>query len=363
MKACLVTGSGGLIGSEAVRHFIKDFDYVIGIDNNLREYMFGVEASTEWNVKELHSLFDEKYIHYKADIRNMDEIESIFNKHSVDICAIIHCAACPSHDWAKKEPITDFDVNARGTLLLLEMTRKYCPEATFIFCSTNKVYGDRPNYLPLAKTSSRFILDPNVFINEDVIIDGTSLKGVSENMSIDQSIHSLFGTSKVAADVITQEYGKYFGIKTGVFRGGCLTGGHHSGTELHGFLAYLGKCILTKKEYNIFGRGGYTVRDNIHSSDVLNVFETFIKNPKAGNVYNLGGGTHSNCSMLEAIKIFEDITGNKAIINYVDEARVGDHMWYISDMSKFKKDYINWEYTYDINMICNEIIESLKSRM
>jgi len=344
-KKALITGSAGLIGSESVRFFAeKGFD-IVGIDNDMRKYFFGDEASTEWN----NNLLKEKYKnykHYKADIRNNDEIEKIFKEHKFDL--IIHTAAQPSHDWATKEPLTDFTVNANGTLNLLEAFRKHCPEAVFIFTSTNKVYGDKPNELSLVELEKRWEIEKG----------HKYWNGIDEFMSIDQSKHSVFGASKVAADIMVQEYGRYFGLNTGTFRGGCLTGPAHSGTQLHGFLAYLVKCVATGQKYTIFGYKGKQVRDNIHSFDLVNMFWNFYQKPRQGEVYNAGGSRHSNVSMLEAIEKIEDILGKKANYAYVDENRIGDHIWYISDVSKFKKHYPDWNFKYDIDDILKQICES-----
>lgn len=343
MKKALVTGSAGLIGSESVK-FLADKDYeIVGIDNNMREYFFGKEASTDWNRQKLEEKFKKQYTHYKADIRDQDAVEKIFKDHTFDI--IIHTAAQPSHDWAVKEPITDFTVNALGTLVMLENYRKYSPEATFIFTSTNKVYGDRPNTLPLKELELRYELPEN----------HRYYKGIDESMSIDDSKHSIFGASKVAADIMVQEYGKYFGLHTGVFRGGCLTGPAHSGTQLHGFLAYLVKCVATGTKYTIFGYKGKQVRDNIHSYDLVNMFWNYHQNPRCGEVYNAGGARNSNISMLEAIQKLEKILGKKADYEYKDSNRIGDHIWYISDVSKFKSHYPDWDFTYNIDQILEEM--------
>ncbi len=342
-KSVLITGSAGLIGSEAAKFFADKGFEIYGIDNNMRQYFFGPEASTEWSRKKLEEKLSKKYHHYVVDIRDNTKLESIFADNEFDL--IIHTAAQPSHDWAAKEPLTDFGINAVGTLNMLEMYRKYSPKATFIFTSTNKVYGDTPNKLPLKETKTRFELPKN---HKYYI-------GIDESMSIDNSKHSVFGASKVAADVMVQEYGRYFGLNTGVFRGGCLTGPAHSGTRLHGFLAYLIKCIATDQPYTIFGYKGKQVRDNIHSYDLVTAFYEFYKNPKKGEVYNIGGSRFSNISMVEAIEKVEKIYGKKAKISYADENRSGDHIWYISDTSKFKNDFPNWEQIYDIDKIIEEI--------
>lgn len=352
MKIALITGSGGLIGSESVSFFAEKFDLIIGIDNDLRAYFFGDAASTDWNVKRLQDQFS-NYKHYNADIREYKVLESIFQKYNTDISIIIHTAAQPSHDWAAKEPITDFTVNANGTLNMLELTRIYSPDAVFIFTSTNKVYGDTPNFLPLVEKELRWeIEESHPYFKE----------GIDENMSIDQSKHSVFGASKVAADVMVQEYGKYFNLKTGIFRGGCLTGPNHSGAQLHGFLAYLMKCAITKTHYTIFGYNGKQVRDNIHSYDLVNMFWHFYLDPKFGEVYNAGGSRFANCSMLEGIKLCEDITGNKLSFSYTDNNRVGDHVWYISDVSKFKNHFPDWNYKYGLQETLNEMYVSFINR-
>ena len=345
-KTALVTGSSGLIGSEAVRFFADKGYQVVGIDNNMRKYFFGKDGDTEWNRKLLEKDIP-GFTHYTADIRNDEEIEPIFKKHKFDI--IIHTAAQPSHDWAAKEPFTDFTVNANGTLVILENFRKHSPEATFIFTSTNKVYGDTPNELPLVEKEKRWEIEESHPYFEH---------GIDEKMSIDASKHSIFGASKVAADVLVQEYGKYFNLNTACFRGGCLTGPNHSGAQLHGFLAYLIKCIATGQKYSIFGYKGKQVRDNIHSYDLVNSFWHFHQNPRQGEVYNMGGSRHSNISMLEAIEKVEKLLGKKAIYEYKDDNRIGDHIWYISDVRKFQKHYPDWKFKYDIDAILKEICEN-----
>lgn len=347
MKA-LVTGSGGLIGSEAAKFFAEKGFEIVGIDNDMRSYFFGKEASTEWNQEKVQKKLKDSYKHYKADIRDNDAIEKIFKEHKFDI--IIHTAAQPSHDWAAKEPFTDFSVNADGTLVMLENLRKHSPDAVFIFTSTNKVYGDTPNRLPLIELEKRWELpEDHKFYN-----------GIDESMSIDHTKHSIFGASKVAADVMVQEYGHYFGLKTAVFRGGCLTGPSHSGAELHGFLAYLIKCINSGKKYTIFGYKGKQVRDNIHSHDLVNAFYHFYQYPRPGEVYNIGGARKSNISMLEAIEKIEKILGKKANYELSTENRIGDHIWYISDVSKFKEHYPEWDFEYDIDMILDEMCAAVK---
>ncbi len=348
MKA-LVTGSGGLIGSEAAKFFAGKGFEIIGIDNDMRSYFFGQEASTAWNLKKVESQLKSSYTHYAVDIRDDAAIKKIFKKHKFDL--IIHTAAQPSHDWAAREPFTDFSVNANGTLVMLENMRQHCPEAIFIFTSTNKVYGDTPNRLPLIELKTRWELPKS----------HPYYKGIDESMSIDDTKHSIFGASKVAADIMVQEYGKYFGFRTAVFRGGCLTGPSHSAAELHGFLAYLIKCIASGKKYTIFGYKGKQVRDNIHSHDLVNAFYHFYKKPRAGEVYNMGGSRNSNISMLEAIAQIEKLLGKKANYELSKENRVGDHIWYISDVSKFKKHYPGWNFEYDSDAILKEMCAAVQN--
>lgn len=342
VEKVLITGSGGLIGSEAVNFFAKSGFDVIGIDNNMRAYFFGEEGSTKASVEKSKQLY-RNYKHYNCDIRDEKIIKEIFKNNRFDL--IIHTAAQPSHDWAAKEPQTDFNVNANGTLLLLENFRKYSPEGVFIFTSTNKVYGDTPNKLPLKEQETRYEIESNHKYKN----------GISEDMTIDMSTHSLFGVSKTAADLMVQEYGRYFNLKTGVFRGGCLTGSGHAGVQQHGFLSYLVKSIIIGRKYTIFGYKGKQVRDNIHAYDLINAFYHFYLNPKSGEVYNIGGSRFANISILEAIKKIENISGMEAKIEYVDQHRIGDHIWYISDVSKFKKDYPEWNYTYDIDATIEDI--------
>lgn len=352
MSVAVVTGSAGLIGSETARFLHAQGMEVVGIDNNMREYFFGAEASTQWNTLELQKDL-KHYQHQAIDIRNDDGINKLFASLGSAISLVVHTAAQPSHDWAAREPATDFTVNANGTLTMLEATRRFAPEATFIFTSTNKVYGDTPNYLPLQEKETRWELDPAHRFSEF---------GIDETMSIDESKHSLFGVSKVAADVLTQEYGRYFGLKTGTFRGGCLTGPAHSGAELHGFLAYLVKCALTGKPYTIYGYKGKQVRDNIHSYDLVTAFWQYFQKPIPGAVYNMGGSRHSNCSMLEAIAYTEELTGQRLNYSLSDEARSGDHIWWISDVRRFQRDYPKWSYKYDLKLILREIIEATTER-
>jgi CDP-paratose 2-epimerase len=352
MRIAIITGSAGLIGSESVEFMSPHFDRIIGIDNNFRSYFFGADASVEWNrIRIEESVCN--YTHSSADIRDYSALEKIFTEYKTDISLIIHTAAQPSHDWAAREPLTDFGVNATGTLNMLELTRQHCPDAVFIFTSTNKVYGDTPNLLPLLETGTRWEIDEQHPYYE---------RGIDEKMSIDQTRHSLFGASKVAADVMVQEYGRYFGMKTGVFRGGCLTGSRHSGTQLHGFLSYLMRCAITGQHYTIFGYKGKQVRDNIHSFDLVNMFWHFYQLPRSGEVYNAGGGRHANCSMLEAISLCESISGKKMNFSYAETNRVGDHIWWISDVQKFKSHYPTWNWQWDLRSTLEEMHTNMLSR-
>ena len=353
MNVAIITGSAGLIGSESVEFFSGRFDTIAGIDNNMREYFFGADGSTLWNNERIKREIP-NYKHYNEDIRNYAGLEKVFKEYGDAVKLIIHTAAQPSHDWAAKEPLTDFHINATGTLNMLELTRIYCPQAVFIFTSTNKVYGDNPNSLPLVEKELRWELDENHPYYKN---------GIDEKMSLDDTKHSVFGASKVAADIMAQEYGKYFNMNVGVFRGGCLTGPKHSGAQLHGFLAYLMKCAITKKQYTIFGYKGKQVRDNIHSWDLVNLFWHFYQNPKQGEAYNVGGGRFSNCSMLEGIKICEEITGNKMDYTYTESNRIGDHIWYISDMNKFREHYPSWTWKYKVEDILAQMFTEIKQRI
>lgn len=352
MSVVIITGSAGLIGSEAAEFFAGlGFD-IIGIDNNMRAYFFGEEASTQWNRELLQASLGKKYRHYDLDIREKEAIGAIFHEFASDIALVIHTAAQPSHDWAAKEPETDFSINANGTLNLLEATRANAPNAVFIFMSTNKVYGDTPNALPLIEQETRY----------EISKEHTYFSGIREDMSVDQCLHSLFGASKVAADVLVQEYGRYFSMRTACFRGGCLTGPKHSGTALHGFLAYLMKCVSSGIPYNVYGYKGKQVRDNIHSADLINAFYEFYKNPRCGEVYNIGGGRFSNCSMIEAVRLAEEISSRKLDYVYNDQNRRGDHIWWISDNSKFANHYPEWRQKYSIPEILQEIYEYNRDR-
>ncbi|MEI8108514.1 MAG: NAD-dependent epimerase/dehydratase family protein, partial [Verrucomicrobiota bacterium] len=334
----------GLIGSETSKRLHAEGMEIVGLDNDMRAEFFGPEASTLSTRQRLESVLP-RYTHQSIDIRDFEAVKKVFERYGAEIKVIVHTAAQPSHDWAARAPHIDFGVNATGTLNLLEATRLYAPEAVFIFTSTNKVYGDTPNRLPLIELEKRWEIDPA----------HAYAVGIDESMSIDQTKHSLFGASKVAADVLVQEYGRYFGMKTGIFRGGCLTGPGHAGTELHGFLAYLMKCTATGKPYRVFGYGGKQVRDNIHSHDLVEAFWEFFQAPRSAAVYNLGGSRHSNCSMLEAIEICEEISQKKLDWTYVEDNRIGDHIWWISDVRKFQADFPNWQYRYGIREILKEI--------
>jgi CDP-paratose 2-epimerase len=348
MSIAIVTGSAGLIGSEAARYFAEQGMDVVGVDNDMRRQFFGDEASTLWNRDRLAADLGERYSHVSVDIRDDDAIDKLFAHHGTNVELIVHTAAQPSHDWAARDPKTDFSVNANGTLNLLEAARRHAPEATFIFTSTNKVYGDAPNRLPLVELATRWEIDPS----------HAYAQGIGEDLSIDQSMHSLFGASKVAADMLVQEYGRYFGMNTVCFRGGCLTGPSHSGTQLHGFLAYLMKCVVTGRAYTVFGYGGKQVRDNIHSRDLIRAFDAFHRNPRSGAVYNIGGGRDSNCSMLEAIDLCQQISGRDADWTYSDVARAGDHQWWISGLQRFQADYPDWRIEYDVAEILQEIYDA-----
>jgi CDP-paratose 2-epimerase len=352
MKKILISGSAGLIGSEAARYFAQQGYQVVGIDNDMRARFFGADASTAWNLARLSAELGSRYVHHSVDIRDVEALEAIFKAEARDFKAIIHTAAQPSHDWAAKDPQTDFTVNANGTLNLLELARNHCREAPFIFTSTNKVYGDTPNALPLVEREKRWEIDET----------HQYFAGIDETMSIDHTKHSLFGASKVAADVLTQEYGRYFEMPTACFRGGCLTGPNHSGTQLHGFLSYLMKCAVTDQPYTVFGYKGKQVRDNIHSHDLVRMFDEFIEAPRCGEVYNAGGGRFSNCSLLEAVELCEELTGRPMKLIYSEENRAGDHIWYISSLEKFMRHYPRWRWTSTVTDILAEIHQANRER-
>lgn len=351
MSVAIITGSAGLIGSEATAYFAGQGLHIVGIDNDMRRTFFGDEATTKPNLDRIKRTIP-SYEHHDEDIRDTEAIFKIFERYKGDISLVIHTAAQPSHDWAARAPFVDFSVNANGTLTLLEATRQYAPDAVFIFTSTNKVYGDRPNLLPLIEQEKRWEIDPA----------HPYTGGIPEEMPIDGSLHSLFGASKVAADILVQEYGRYFGLRTACFRGGCLTGPNHSGTQLHGFLSYLMKCTLTGTPYTVFGYKGKQVRDNIHCADLIRAFHAFMQAPRCGEVYNMGGGRYSNCSMLEAIALSQEIAGRELLWNYQDDNRIGDHIWWISDLTRFQSHYPHWAPEYDVPKILAEIAEAGRER-
>ena len=347
MSVALITGSSGLVGSEAVNFFCnKGFD-VVGIDNNLRKFFFGNDGSTSWVKKKLEHNY-KNFLNYDVDVRNFSNLEKIFKKYKKKISVIIHCAAQPSHDYGKNYPIIDFNINATGTLNLLELTKKFCPDSCFIFMSTNKVYGDNPNNLKIYETKNRFELKKN----------SKYYNGINESFSIDNCIHSFFGVSKTYADLMVQEYGRNVGLKTVSFRGGCITGPNHSGAKLHGFLSYLIKSCISEKKYTLIGYNGKQVRDNLHSNDLINCFWEYYKKPNRGEIYNIGGGRYSNCSILEALNLVEQIKKIEIKKKIIRTPRVGDHIWYISDTSKFQKHYPKWKQKYNTKKIIEELIDS-----
>lgn len=348
MGVAIITGSAGLIGSEAAIFFAGLGMDVVGIDNDMRQYFFGKEASTAWNVERLQKALNARYQHHNLDIRDRQALLQLFARYGREVALVVHTAAQPSHDWAAKEPFTDFDINAGGTLNVLEATRQHCSEVPFIFTSTNKVYGDTPNRLPLVELETRWEIDPN----------HPYQGGIREDMPIDNSLHSIFGASKVAADVMVQEYGRYFGIKTACFRGGTLTGPMHSATQLHGFLGYVMRCAMTNTHYTVFGYKGKQVRDAIHSHDLIQCFYQFFKAPRSGEVYNIGGGRYSNCSVLEAIQMTQEITGREMSWSYTEQNRIGDHIWWIGDNGKFAAHYPQWKMEYNIPRILRETHEA-----
>lgn len=347
MPTAIVTGSGGLIGSESVSYFVEAGYDVIGLENDMRSYFFGPSASTSQQTEHLLATYPGSFRSLSIDIRDFDAVSRLFAEHAADLELVIHTAAQPSHDWAASEPLTDFTVNANGTINLLEATRQHKPDATFIFTSTNKVYGDQPNFLPLQELETRLELP-----EEHEYYDGIPI-----TMSIDHCLHSLFGASKAAADLVVQEYGRYFEMPTVAFRGGCLTGPNHAGARLHGFLSYLMRCTVTGEHYTVYGYGGKQVRDNIHSADLVRAFAAFHESPRAGAVYNIGGGRESNCSMLEAIALCEQIAGRELEWDLGPEPRIGDHRWWISDLAAFKADYPDWKLEYGVDEILREIYE------
>lgn len=343
-KRVLVTGSSGLIGSEAVRYFDQQGAEVVGIDNNMRQKFFGIGGDTRGNLSYIKET-TRNFTHVDMDIRSQKDVFDTFSNHQFDL--IVHCAAQPSHDKACEIPLLDFEVNALGTINLLEATRQFCPEAVFVHMSTNKVYGDAPNEYPLIELSTRYDFAEAVHYN-----------GINETCRIDQSLHSLFGASKVSADIVVQEYGRYFKMNTGVLRAGCLTGPSHAGVELHGFLSYLVKTVVSRNSYSIYGYKGKQVRDQLHSFDVVRAVEEFAANPRPGEVYNIGGGRENSASVLESIDLIEQATGNKLNWSYQEKNRIGDHICYISDLTKFKQHYPQWRVTYSLHDILQELVET-----
>jgi CDP-paratose 2-epimerase len=347
MKIVLVTGSAGLVGSEAVDYYGSRGHTVVGIDNDMRRQFFGDDASNQWKVDALRERWNGRYEHVDLDIRDRDGIDRVFARYGSDIGLVIHTAAQPSHDWAARDPHADFTINANGTLNLLESTRQHCVDAPFVFTSTNKVYGDRPNTLPLVEHDTRWEIEAGHRYEA----------GIDETMEIDQSKHSLFGASKAAADLVVQEYGRYFGMRTACFRAGCITGPKHSGAELHGFLAYLMKCVVTGTPYRVFGYRAKQVRDNIHSWDLVNAFDHFYRAPRVAEVYNIGGARFASCSMREAISLCEEVAGRKLDWTYEEGNRIGDHIWWISDVARFESHYPEWQLTRGLEATVGEILE------
>src|SRR6266705_1510425 len=350
MRSVVVTGSAGLIGSETVKRFAREGFRILGLDNDMRKQFFGAEASTRKTRDELVANVRD-YEHHEIDIRDAPAVTELFRHNARTIAAVVHAASQPSHDWAARDPQMDFTVNANGTLNLLEAARNFCPQAPFIFTSTNKVYGDSPNRLPLMELEKRWEIEPS----------HSYYDGIREDMSIDCTLHSLFGASKVAADILVQEYGRYFGMPTACFRGGCLTGPAHAGAELHGFLAYLMKCCVIGRPYRVFGYKGKQVRDNIHSFDLVETFAAFIDKPRVAEVYNMGGGRFCNCSMLEAISLCEEISGRKLTWHYEETNRIGDHIWWISDVRKFQSHYPQWKFRFGLREILEQIFRAIKN--
>jgi len=351
-KTVLITGSAGLVGSEAAVHFARCGYRIVGIDNDLRRQFFGDAASTAPNVERLRQRLGTNYTHVSADVRDLDALSAVFRAHAGGLRAIIHTAAQPSHDWAADQPHVDFAVNATGTLNLLELARRHCPETPFVFTSTNKVYGDLPNQLPLVEQATRL----------DLPADHSFHGGIDESMSVDRSMHSLFGVSKTAADLLTQEYGRYFGMPTVCFRCGCITGEHHAGAEQHGFLAYLMKCAATGQRYTVFGYGGKQVRDNIHGGDLVSMFGAFVESPRCGEVYNAGGGRANSCSLLEAVAQCQEIVDAPMRLDLSDRARSGDHKWWISDTSLFQSHYPSWTPRWPLKDVLKAIFSENRDR-
>jgi CDP-paratose 2-epimerase len=348
MSVAVITGSAGLIGSEAAVYFGSLGYDVVGVDNDMRSVFFGADGSTTWNRARLEHELAHKYIHQDLDIRNREGILGLFRRYGNAITLVVHCAAQPSHDWAAREPFVDFDINAVGTLNMLEAARLHAPSAAFIFTSTNKVYGDRPNTLPLVELPTRWEIEAG----------HDYWNGIREDMSIDWSLHSIFGASNVAADVLVQEYGRYYGLQTACFRGGTLTGPNHSAAELHGFLAYVMRCVISGRPYKVYGYKGKQVRDAIHSHDLIRAFDEFSRAPRVAEVYNIGGGRFSNASVLEAIDISQEIAGRELDWSYEETNRIGDHIWWIGDNGRFESHYTDWRLKYDVRRILEEIYEA-----
>ena len=353
MSVAIVTGSAGLVGSEAAEFLHEQGMDVVGVDNDMRAYFFGPDASTRWNQERLLGRLP-RFGAVDLDVRDADGVAALVGEYGRDLSLVVHAAAQPSHDWAAHEPMTDFGVNAVGTMNLLEAVRTRAPQATFVFLSTNKVYGDAPNELPLVEGETRFELDP---------AHPWAEHGIDETMRIDRSTHSVFGAGKVAADVMVQEYGRYFGMRTACFRGGCLTGPRHSGAQLHGFLAYLVRCAVTGTPYTVFGHGGKQVRDNIHSHDLVTALWAFACDPRPGAVYNIGGSRHANCSVLEAIELIERVSGREIDVTVSEEARRGDHVWWVSDVRRFREDHPGWEYRHGLEDMVEEMVDAASTRL
>jgi CDP-paratose 2-epimerase len=352
VNVAIITGAAGLVGSEAALHFGQLGLDVVGVDNNMRQVFFGSDGSTAWNKRRIQGKLGRRYMHFDLDVRDRDGIMRLFARYGKAVSVVVHTAAQPSHDWAAGDPFTDFDINAVGTLNLLQASREYSPEAPFVFTSTNKVYGDRPNSLPLVELETRWEVEP-----------GHDYEGgIREDMPIDTCLHSIFGASKVAADVMVQEYGRYFDIPTACFRGGTLTGPQHSASQLHGFLGYVMRCAMTRTPYTVFGYGGKQVRDAIHCKDLIEAFDAFWRRPRAGEVYNIGGGRHSNCSVLEAIALCNKITGEEMQWTYSEMNRIGDHLWWIGDNGRFEQHYPGWTIRHDVEDILVEMYEANAER-
>ena len=344
-NVALITGASGLIGSEAAVFFGGLGYDVVGVDNDMRSVFFGPDGSTQWNRGRVEKVLGAGYVHHNLDIRDRDAILALFRRYGKAIGLVVHTAAQPSHDWAAREPFVDFDINAVGTLNMLEGTRLHAGEVPFIFTSTNKVYGDTPNRLPLVELPTRWEIE-----------EGHDYEnGIREDMSIDRSLHSIFGASKVAADILVQEYGRYYGLPTACFRGGTLTGPNHSAAELHGFLAYVMRCAISGRPYTVYGYKGKQVRDAIHSHDLIRAFDEFARAPRVGEVYNIGGGRFSNTSVLEAIEIAQEISGRELEWSYEETNRIGDHIWWIGDNGRFAAHYPEWRLAYDVRRILEEI--------